>query len=905
MFIAILTLLSALSISGVAIFYSVIGLATIFPGAFVPVVIMGSVLEVGKLITASWLYRHWHQTRFLLKLYLTTAVVVISLITSMGIFGFLSKAHLEQNLQNQNLTQKIELINSKIVSQETYIKRQNAVIERAEKSLTRTTGSNDEAIAIERQNLEDAQNKLKIAIELERQNLTDAQSKLKDAIELEKQSLKDVQDKFKTLLAVETNTLKNYNDSLKILDKMVSDVLNAKKSFFNEEKAAKELKASQRLERDEITRGTQRTQRRIEKLKEDYTTDTAIIQARIEKLRQEVATETAVIQKRIEKLRQTIATETVVIQTRIENLRVGSVDDKSGVNAQIETAEDNISNAQNNIDDLIIDREPLESAMIKLEAEVGPIKYIAALVVDWGVTDEVELNEAVRWVILLIIVVFDPLAVALLLAANQSLMRRFPVEPLPPPQEIADFEKPDPYEPPLAPVKDKAEGWNDMVAKANALAEQEKQEKIQKDWDVKLYEFNKERLAKRDKEIEKEVEETIPHVDLKSQKKTKKKEKVVVNEDGFNEDEVAYDVITPAPEPKVTTVEKALKMPESESVETPIEDPTISEQIEEVMEPERLKPDFTEVLVPEKAVTGNLGVIVTKDKKVIDTIKPKAPKSEPDATSMTDFERTDLLNKLHQQHGKYEDVDDSVLKEERDEANKAQFLADVGVTEEDARNHPPITASRKAFFEDHIDDVLRGNSTVENLPPDIAKTIAILLSEYNDPDTLEEGSALIPENDKNVETMTTEGLKEKFMERPEIEDRPITDEELDKLLDGFEKPKEKGYVQNEEQTDETLWQKTKELDLPEPEKNELILPDLKSTTEDIAEIADKIDVKVTIPTQKFAKHKNRFANDDEYRQRIEQRINDLITKLENNEIELNDLTNNDQKVIMDILNQNG
>ena len=73
MFIAILTLLSALSISGVAIFYSVIGLATIFPGAFVPVVIMGGVLEVGKLITASWLYRNWKFTPFMLKTYLTTA----------------------------------------------------------------------------------------------------------------------------------------------------------------------------------------------------------------------------------------------------------------------------------------------------------------------------------------------------------------------------------------------------------------------------------------------------------------------------------------------------------------------------------------------------------------------------------------------------------------------------------------------------------------------------------------------------------------------------------------------------------------------------------------------------------------------------------------------------------------
>ena len=216
MFIALLTLLSALSISSVAIFYSVIGLATIFPGQFWAVVIMGSVLEVGKLVTASWLYRNWKQTRFLLKTYLTTAVIVLSLITSMGIFGFLSKAHLEQNLKENTLTQRIDVINNKIESQTIYIKRQNAVIDRAEKTLKRTGTSNT------------------------------------DAIELEKQNLKDVQDKFKTLLVVETNTIKNLNDRLKILDKDVSDVLTSNKSFFNEEKAAADLKASQKEEREAI-----------------------------------------------------------------------------------------------------------------------------------------------------------------------------------------------------------------------------------------------------------------------------------------------------------------------------------------------------------------------------------------------------------------------------------------------------------------------------------------------------------------------------------------------------------------------------------------------------------------------------------------------------------------------------
>ena len=156
--------------------------------------------------------------------------------------------------------------------------------------------------------------------------------------------------------------------------------------------------------------------------------------------------------------------------------------------------------------------------------------------------------------------------------------------------------------------------------------------------------------------------------------------------------------------------------------------------------------------------------------------------------------------------------------------------------------------------------------------------------------------------------MTTEGLKEKFMERPEVEDRPITDKELDNLLEGFEeqKPKEQNYIQNEEQTDKTLWQKTKELDLPEPEKNEIQLPEIENTFEtsaDIPEIAEKVDIENIIPEEKFTRYKKRLATDEEYHQRIEQRINNLITNLETGEVKLNNLTDDDQKVILDILNQ--
>jgi hypothetical protein len=94
----ILTFLAAFLLSGIAAYYSVIGLAAIFVGAFWPVVFMGSTLEFAKLVTASWLYRNWHTAPVLLKTYLTIAVVILMLLTSMGIFGFLAKAHIDSTL---------------------------------------------------------------------------------------------------------------------------------------------------------------------------------------------------------------------------------------------------------------------------------------------------------------------------------------------------------------------------------------------------------------------------------------------------------------------------------------------------------------------------------------------------------------------------------------------------------------------------------------------------------------------------------------------------------------------------------------------------------------------------------------------------------------------------------------
>jgi len=98
MILTILTFLAAFLLSGIAAYYSVIGLALIFAGAFWPVVIMGSALEFAKLVTASWLYRNWQNINILLKTYLTSAVIILMLVTSMGIFGFLAKSHIDSTL---------------------------------------------------------------------------------------------------------------------------------------------------------------------------------------------------------------------------------------------------------------------------------------------------------------------------------------------------------------------------------------------------------------------------------------------------------------------------------------------------------------------------------------------------------------------------------------------------------------------------------------------------------------------------------------------------------------------------------------------------------------------------------------------------------------------------------------
>jgi hypothetical protein len=115
----IIVLLTALFLSGVAAYYSIIGLTAIFSGAFWSILMMGAALEVAKLVSVSWLYRNWDQCSLLMRSYMTSAIAILMLITSMGIFGYLSRAHIESSAANtSDLIAQIETLNDNIASKE-------------------------------------------------------------------------------------------------------------------------------------------------------------------------------------------------------------------------------------------------------------------------------------------------------------------------------------------------------------------------------------------------------------------------------------------------------------------------------------------------------------------------------------------------------------------------------------------------------------------------------------------------------------------------------------------------------------------------------------------------------------------------------------------------------------------
>jgi len=232
MFFAALTFLSAVSISLTAAYFSVIGLATMFPGSKEAIIIMGGVLELGKLIASVWLHHNWNDSFKFLKRYLLFSVIVLSLITSMGIFGFLSRSHVEHHAS---------------------MEREQAIVLQIDQK-------------IERQNDFIARKKEEISLSLNAQKFKqDNSSGIIETLQARVESLK--KEKIESI-SIQQNLIEELNKRLQSLD---LDLENAKpKGIFADSKKYDQLVESQQVERLSINENKSSAESNIQEISQDF-----------------------------------------------------------------------------------------------------------------------------------------------------------------------------------------------------------------------------------------------------------------------------------------------------------------------------------------------------------------------------------------------------------------------------------------------------------------------------------------------------------------------------------------------------------------------------------------------------------------------------------------------------------
>lgn len=382
MFINLLLLICALCLSTVAAYYSVIGLATIFAGAFLPVVIMGGLLELSKIVLSSWLYRQWNHVPILLKTYLTSAVIILMIITSIGIFGFLSKAHIEQTGQIKENIAQIERMDASLA-------RQKVIIEKAEEKLKQLssigTGSDvniQSQIQAEQERIDNVYRRVQPIID-EQNKLIEAQTKiLTDQIsEIDKQN----------------ELLQRYIDAKEIAKAQSLVGTRADGDWgTGTSNAVKTWQQNKKQEKDLL----------LAKLEDINKNNTQVKNARdeIQKIRNRAEEQVSESNKLINRLRDQIG------KTKAEDVAL-----------LIAEQQELIKKSNSDIDALSAKKFQIEIQYRKLEAEVGPIKYIANFIYDTTVDKNI-LEKSVTWMIIVIIAVFDPLAVLMIIAANLGFM---------------------------------------------------------------------------------------------------------------------------------------------------------------------------------------------------------------------------------------------------------------------------------------------------------------------------------------------------------------------------------------------------------------------------------------------------------------------------------------------------
>ncbi len=362
MLFGLLTLFTALAIAGVAAWFSIVGLMTFFQGAAMSIAIMAGALEVGKLVTVSWLYRYWKETSLLVKTYLSTAVLFLMLITSIGIFGYLSKAHQEVSGSSADAFAIVERLDGQIAREENKIE----ILEDRIASL-QTGGGLDVSESIKQQ------------------------EEIRDGAWARVQGDIDYAQ----------GQIDRLRDQLAVLDKAVNDL------------RAKGVEV--------ITIDEGGTFRRGETETIDYVAQADALFEQQSQQRADIKTDIDKQQANIDKYREQAQTTINNANAEINRLRESSSTDQDEILVKIDNYNDDIDAIYENIVVIKDEKFEAESVVRNLEKEIGPIKYVAELI--YGESSEEVLGQAIRLFIILLVVVFDPLAVMLLIAANQTLLR--------------------------------------------------------------------------------------------------------------------------------------------------------------------------------------------------------------------------------------------------------------------------------------------------------------------------------------------------------------------------------------------------------------------------------------------------------------------------------------------------
>ena len=361
-FLNYLALFTSLSIAGIAAYFSVLGLATIFAGAYMGVVVMAGALEFGKIVTATYLHLFWDKLNYM-KYYLTLSVVVLMLITSLGIFGYLAKASSDTSYATATANSEIQRIDSLIDRQE------NNILLIEERITALDTGSVDVTESV------------------------NAQIEIRDG----------AWDRVQGDIDYAQGQIDSLRTQLTSLDNAVNELRNKGVEVITTDEGG----VFQGAETETIDYVAQAS-KLFEEQKEQR-----------EQIREDIALQQANIDKYREQAQSTINNANAEIN-RLQNLSTGNLDEKIAkteeYNEQIDTLLDTIQVYKD-------ERFVFEQEILGFEREVGPIKYIAEVI--YGQDDSVKyLDNAIRWVIFALIFVFDPLAVLLLITSAGLIARK-------------------------------------------------------------------------------------------------------------------------------------------------------------------------------------------------------------------------------------------------------------------------------------------------------------------------------------------------------------------------------------------------------------------------------------------------------------------------------------------------